>query len=130
MAEEGAHVGNSVKNRRTCTSAPAEDAAAEAADKDALMAAVSKDTLPQLNIALTEHVKSSDPMLRQAAQEVVDHFLPKVLPRMVKSQIRAAKAVMVAEDARAAGKQSKSRGSTPSGSPAKRKKRQTSSAAS
>ena len=120
-------------------SAPAEDAAAEAADRDVLMVAVSRGILPQLNIPLAEHIKSSNPLSRRAAREVVDHFLPKVLPRMVKAQIRAAKAVMVAEDTKAitvaedtkaGGKQSKSRGSTPSGSPARRKKRQTSSAAS
>ncbi len=108
----------------------AEDAAAGAADKAALMGAVSSNVFPQLNILLTEHVRSSDPVLKQAAQDVVNHFQPKILPRMVQSKIRAARAVMVQEAAKAAAKQSKSSGSKSLGSPPKRKKRQTSSAAS
>ncbi len=108
----------------------AENAAAGAADKAALIGALSSDVFPQLNIPLSEHVRSSDPVLKQAARDVVNHFQPKILPRMVQAKIRAARAVMVQDDAKAAAKQSKSAGSKSSGSPPKRKKRQTSSAAS
>ena len=102
----------------------AEDAAAEAADKAALMGAVSSGVLPQLNIPLDEHVMSGDPVLWQAAREVVDHFSEKILPRMVHAKIRKAQVCMAAGEAKAAKKQSKS-----SGSPAKRKKRQTTTSA-
>lgn len=103
---------------------PAEDAAAEAADEVALMGAVKGVVLPQLNIPLSKHVVSSNPVLRQAAREVLKHFQTKILPRAVQAKLREA-AQAVIEDAKSAGKQSKS-----SGSPAKRKRRQTSSVAS
>ena len=102
----------------------AEDAAAKAADKAALMGAVSSDVLPQLNFPLDEHVMSDDPVLWQAAREVVDHFDKKILPRMVHSKIRKAQARITAGEAKAARK------SKSSGNPAKRKKRQTTSATS
>ena len=101
---------------------PAENAAAEAADKLALLSAVDGVVLPQLNIPLSRHVVSSDPVLRQAARDVLKHFQPKILPRAVQAKLREA-ARAVTEDAKPANKQSKSLGS-----PAKRNRRQTSAA--
>ncbi len=72
----------------------AEDAAALAADKAALMVALSSDVLPKLNFLLKEHVVSSDAVMRQTAQEIVVHFQGKVLPRSVHNMLRAARAVM------------------------------------
>ena len=75
----------------------AEDAAALAADKAALMSCLQRNVLPQLNFHLKEHVMSKDKVLRQAAREAVDYFQQKKLPRMVQTNLRDAQAAMRAE---------------------------------
>ena len=97
----------------------AEDAAALAADKAALMSCLQRNVLPQLNFHLKEHVMSKDKALRQAARDAVDHFQQKKLPRTVQTILRDAQAVMRAE----AGSSTAAKLGKPPGTPKPRKKK-------
>ena len=97
----------------------AEDAAALAADKAALVGCLQRNVLPQLNFHLKEHVMSKDKVLRQAAREAVDHFQQKKLPRMVQTILRDAQAAMRAE----AGNSPAAKPGRPPGSPKPKRKK-------
>ena len=86
--------------KQTCV--PADEAAARAADKVALLHCIRGRVLPHLNFPLSEYAASKDDSMVRIVQEVLQHFQPmrKVLHVTVQKQLADAEAASAASAVR------------------------------